>query len=62
MLIISLPSYKPEVFLDPDNPVTIGAVADPNYYMEARYQIEVGMKKSLNVIHKANKEFKKFWS
>ncbi|ADP77065.1 pyruvate ferredoxin oxidoreductase, alpha subunit [Methanothermus fervidus DSM 2088] len=56
-----LPSYKPEVFLDPDNPVTIGAVADPNYYMEARYQIEVGMKKSLNVIHKANKEFKKIF-
>jgi pyruvate ferredoxin oxidoreductase alpha subunit len=53
-----LPPYEPEhAFLDPENPMSIGAFTDPNYYMEARYAMEVAMEGSMKVIRKVNKEF-----
>lgn len=52
-----LPSYNPYAFLDTENPMSIGTFTDPNYYMEARYAIEVAMEKSKEVLAKANKEF-----
>ena len=52
-----LPPYKPYVFLDPENPMSIGTFTDPEYYMEARYAIEEAMERSKEVIAKANKEF-----
>ncbi len=52
-----LPPYKPYVFLDPENPMSIGTFTDPEYYMEARYAIEAAMERSKGVIAKANKEF-----
>lgn len=53
-----LPPYKPEhAFLDPENPMSIGTFTDPNYYMEARYAIDVAMENSREVIRDVNKEF-----
>jgi len=53
-----LPKYAPEhAFLDPTKPMSLGTFADPNYYMEARHQIETAMKSSMNVIEEVNKEF-----
>ncbi|MCC7557780.1 MAG: pyruvate ferredoxin oxidoreductase, partial [Methanobacteriaceae archaeon] len=53
-----LPPYKPEhEFLDPEKPMSIGTFTDPNYYMEARYEMQVAMEKSKDVIKKVNKEF-----
>ena len=53
-----LPEYQPqESFLDPENPRSLGTFTDPNYYMEARYQMEVAMEKSKKVIEKVNQEF-----
>ncbi len=53
-----LPDYQPqESFLDPENPRSLGTFTDPNYYMEARYQMEVAMEKSKKVIEKVNQEF-----
>ena len=53
-----LPKYTPKhAFLDPENPMSLGTFTDPNYYMEARYQVEEAMEKSMNVIEEVNKEF-----
>ncbi len=52
-----LPSYKPYAFLDTETPMSIGTFTDPDYYMEARYAIEVAMEKSKEVMAKANQEF-----
>jgi pyruvate ferredoxin oxidoreductase alpha subunit len=57
-----LPKYVPEhAFLDPSNPMSIGTFADPNYYMEARHQIEEEMKNSVSVIEEVNKEFEEIF-
>ncbi len=52
-----LPNYTPITFLDPEKPMSIGTFTDPNYYMEARYAMEVAMEGSLEIIQKANQEF-----
>lgn len=57
-----LPKYKPEhAFLDPTNPMSLGTLTDPDYYMEARYQIEEAMENSIEVIEKVNKEFEEIF-
>ena len=53
-----LPPYKPDhAYLDPKKPMSIGTFTDLNYYMEARYAMELAMERSKNVIEKANQEF-----
>lgn len=53
-----LPEYIPEhLYLDPERPMSIGTLADPEYYMEARYEMELAMQRSLKVIKRVNKEF-----
>lgn len=54
-----LPAYKPLYKLDPENPITMGSLADPDYYMEARYAIEETMKDALKLIPKVTAEFSK---
>lgn len=57
-----LPEYKPEhAFLNPEAPMSLGTLTDPDYYMEARYQIEEAMENSLEVIEKTNKEFEEIF-
>jgi pyruvate ferredoxin oxidoreductase alpha subunit len=56
-----LPPYKPYAFLDPENPMSIGTFTDPEYYMEARYAIELAMEKSKEIIAHANQEFKEIF-
>jgi len=53
-----LPPYKPEhSFIDPKEPMSIGNFADPDYYMEARHDMEVAMTNSIDVIQKTCDEF-----
>jgi pyruvate ferredoxin oxidoreductase alpha subunit len=53
-----LPPYKPEhAFLDPKKPMSLGTFTDPNYYMEARHDMELAMERSKKIIEKANQEF-----
>jgi len=53
-----LPEYEPEhAILDPEKPMSLGTFTDPNYYMEARYQIEEATQRSKKVIERVNKEF-----
>lgn len=52
-----LPTYEPERVLDPKNPLTFGAFADPNYYTEFRYLQEQAMQRALKKIEDAANEF-----
>src|SRR5690606_28622556 len=39
-----LPAYQPtHAYLDPEEPMSLGTFTDPDYYMEARYAMEVAM-------------------
>ncbi|WP_406660320.1 pyruvate synthase subunit PorA [Methanolobus sp. ZRKC3] len=52
-----LPAYEPEHVLDPKNPLSFGAFADPNSYTEFRYLQEEAMQKSLKKIEDVANEF-----
>jgi pyruvate ferredoxin oxidoreductase alpha subunit len=53
-----LPRYKPLYKLDPAQPLTMGLLADPDYYMETRFAIQETLKKALGLIPKVSQEFK----
>lgn len=53
-----LPDYNPEhAYLDPKRPMSIGTFTDPDYYMEARHDMEVAMEKAKAVISDVSQEF-----
>lgn len=52
-----LPPYEPIAYLDPEDPMSLGTFTDPDYYMEARYAMEVAMEKSKDVIREVNQQF-----
>lgn len=54
-----LPSYKAPYKLDVENPLTLGPLVDPEYYMEARYAINETHKEALALIPKLTAEFTK---
>ncbi len=56
-----LPTYKPEHVLDPHNPKTFGAFADPSTYTEFRYLQQKGMDAALDKIQKAADDFNKIF-
>ena len=53
-----LPPYKPLYCLDTDNPITMGALGDPEYYLETRYAIHETQKDVLKLIPKVVADFK----
>jgi len=54
-----LPKYKPKhAFLDPNQPISLGTLTDPDYYMETRYQLEKALENSIEVIEQINNDFK----
>ena len=53
-----LPSYKPLYKLDPAEPLTMGLLADPDYYLETRFAIQETFKEVLKMIPKISEEFK----
>lgn len=52
-----LPDYTPEFVLDPKNPMSFGAFADPSIYTEFRYKQEKAMGVALKKIEDAALEF-----
>lgn len=53
-----LPKYKPEhAYLDTKKPMSLGTFTDPSYYMDARYDMELTMERSQEIIAKAHTEF-----
>ncbi len=57
-----LPAYKPLYKLDPADPVTMGLLADPDYYMETRFAIQETFKLVLDLLPKVSAEFKKVFN
>ncbi|MEM3421152.1 MAG: pyruvate synthase subunit PorA [Candidatus Hadarchaeum sp.] len=54
-----LPPYHYPYALDPDKPVTMGAVGVPEYYMEFRYLLQKAVQGAKAKILKVDEEFKK---
>ncbi|NMA44641.1 MAG: pyruvate ferredoxin oxidoreductase [Candidatus Diapherotrites archaeon] len=52
-----LPEYKPRHYLDPKNPKTFGAFAQPNTYFEFKEAEQEAMKEALKEIQNVHKEF-----
>ncbi|MEN6592648.1 MAG: pyruvate synthase subunit PorA [Methanobacterium sp.] len=52
-----LPPYEPISYLDPKDPMSLGTFTDPDYYMEARHDMEVAMEGAKDVIRRVNQEF-----
>ncbi len=52
-----LPPFTPKYFLDPENPITMGAMMGPEGYMETRYQLHESMTKAIKVIENVANEF-----
>jgi pyruvate ferredoxin oxidoreductase alpha subunit len=47
--------------LDPDKPVTMGPIADPDWYYEIKYQQVMAMEVALKKAREADEEFRKFF-
>ena len=45
-----LPPYDPLYKLDVEKPLTLGPLADPDYYLEARYALQQTLKESLAIL------------
>ncbi|MCM8762961.1 MAG: pyruvate ferredoxin oxidoreductase [Candidatus Omnitrophica bacterium] len=56
-----LPAYQLPYKLDVENPLTLGPLVGPDYYMETRYAIQQTMKDALGVLPKLAKEFKEIF-
>ena len=54
-----LPDFKPASILDPNNPLTFGAFADPSTYTEFRYKQFAAHQKALEKIEQVARDFEK---
>lgn len=54
-----LPPFKPLHKLDVEDPITLGVLGDPDYYMETRYAIQETMKDVIKLIPKVAVDFEK---
>lgn len=54
-----VPRRPREIKLDPDKPMTLGALGDPNWYYEFKMQQQVAMEESRKVFDEVTKEFTK---
>jgi pyruvate ferredoxin oxidoreductase alpha subunit len=52
-----LPPYEPRQVLDPDDPVSIGAMVGPEAFMEVRYLAHAGQMQALDLIPAVQAEF-----
>jgi len=52
-----LPKYNPLYKLDPVEPISMGLLADPDYYMETRFAIQETMKAALGYLSEISNEF-----
>ncbi len=56
-----LPPYKPEWFLDVENPRAFGGLTGPDIYMEFQYNQHNAMVSAKNIIEKEGKEYEKLF-
>lgn len=53
-----LPPYKPELYLDVNDPHAFGGIVPQDVYMEFRYKMQVGMDEAYDVARQADNEYK----
>ena len=53
-----LPEYQPKEFLDPKEPISMGAMVGPEAFTELRFLIQRKMEKALDVIERVTKEYR----
>ncbi len=53
-----LPPYKPEEYLNVENPLTFGNLAEPQWYMETRYKLQETQEDAKALIEKIADEYK----
>lgn len=56
-----LPPYEPRQVVDPDDPVTIGAMVGPEAFMEVRYLAHAKQMQALELIPELSAEFKEIF-
>ncbi len=56
-----LPSFTPRQILDPENPISSGAMVGPEAFTEVRYLAHQKQKEALKLIPKINEEFKQIF-
>ncbi len=56
-----LPPYENPYALTPENPVAVGAVASPDFYMEFRYKIQEAMEEAVGLIEEEGRKFEKIF-
>ena len=56
-----LPPFVPRQILDPEDPISIGAMVGPEAFTEVRYIAHKKQKEALKLIPQINKEFKKIF-
>jgi len=54
-----LPKFKPDIFLDPKKPITMGPLAFPDVYMEIKKEQQDAILNSLPIIKTVNSQFYK---
>jgi pyruvate ferredoxin oxidoreductase alpha subunit len=54
-----LPPFDPMYRLDPANPLTLGAYAEPDKYMETRYMLQETLRATLPIIEEVARDFSK---
>ncbi len=52
-----LPKYNPLYKLDPADPISMGLLADPDYYLETRFAIQETMKSSIDYLSEISGQF-----
>ncbi|MBI4301905.1 MAG: pyruvate ferredoxin oxidoreductase [Chloroflexi bacterium] len=52
-----LPAYQPLYYLTPQSPLTMGAFAEPDKYMESRYMIHQAMERAKGIIEEVAQEY-----
>ncbi len=53
-----LPAYQPREYLDPREPISMGAMVDPDAFTEVRFLQQRKMVKALEVIERVTKEYR----
>ncbi len=56
-----LPSYTPKIRLDPDSPITLGVLTEPDAYMETRFTLHQALKTALDHVEGVGKKFSRIF-
>ncbi len=56
-----LPPFKPKQYLNPDDPLSFGNLTAPDAYYELRYEIDQDLRRGIDLMKQADKEFEKLY-